>query len=166
MENRPKNFTKHYEFIYDIFLKKYALNNISPSLRGFCSFLGISLGKRQAWQERGQWPSAEDLETLHNKMGFSYRWLVTGEGEPYRDDITTPQQETPQAPAPAPQSVCSGNGVPTPLLGFASCGVDGWHGVMTIPVPVAAVAWPAKLYCVMTSGQIVLPARSDRLRAW
>lgn len=61
-------------------------------MRGFCDFLGISPGKRQKWSQ-GQWPSAEDLENLHDKLGFSYRWLITGEGEPFEEDGPPPQTE-------------------------------------------------------------------------
>ena len=40
----------------------------------------------QKWS-KGQWPSAEDLETIHDKLGFSYSWLVTGEGDPFEESF-------------------------------------------------------------------------------
>lgn len=43
--------------------------------------MNISTGKGDAWRQ-GQWPSAEDLAAIAEKLGFSYRWLVTGEGDP------------------------------------------------------------------------------------
>lgn len=44
-------------------------------------------GKVNAWR-KGQWPSADDIVTIHDKLGFSYRWLLNGEGEPLeRPDI-------------------------------------------------------------------------------
>lgn len=52
----------------------------------FCDFLNISTGKLQKWS-KGQWPSAEDLETIHDKLGFSYSWLVTGEGDPFEESF-------------------------------------------------------------------------------
>lgn len=52
----------------------------------FCGFLNISTGKLQKWS-KGQWPSAEDLETIHDKLGFSYSWLVTGEGDPFEESF-------------------------------------------------------------------------------
>lgn len=52
----------------------------------FCDFLNISTGKLQKWA-KGQWPSAEDLETIHDKLGFSYSWLVTGEGDPFEESF-------------------------------------------------------------------------------
>ena len=52
----------------------------------FCDFLNISTGKLQEWS-KGQWPSAEDLETIHDKLGFSYSWLVTGEGDPFEESF-------------------------------------------------------------------------------
>lgn len=38
-------------------------------------------GKVNAWR-KGQWPSADDIVAIHDKLGFSYRWLLNGEGEP------------------------------------------------------------------------------------
>lgn len=91
-----KNFSQQYEFIYDIFCSVHASKDTRATLRGFCDFLGISLGKRQAWDERGQWPSAEDIEILHKKMGFSYHWLITGEGDPF--DGEPPKPAAPPVP--------------------------------------------------------------------
>ncbi len=47
-------------------------------------FLGVSQGCMQAW-ERGQLPSAKDMLTMHKKLGFSYSWLISGEGEPFAE---------------------------------------------------------------------------------
>lgn len=97
MVNNKRNWSKQYEIIYNIFCKKNHSNDNKPTIRGFCDLLGISLGKRQKW-EAGQWPNADDLLVLHKKMGFSYEWLVTGEG----DLFDTPQQQTALTP-PEPQ---------------------------------------------------------------
>lgn len=101
MVNNKRDWSEHYEMVYDIFCKNNYSKNIKPTIRGFCDFIGISLGKRQKW-EAGQWPSADDLLSLHKKMGFSYAWLVAGEGEPF--DTPTQQiiQHTTLAP-PKPE---------------------------------------------------------------
>ena len=61
-------------------------------MRGFCAFLSISTGKNQKWAQ-GQWPSAEDIETIHDKLGFAYSWLVTGEGEPFEESVIPSRQD-------------------------------------------------------------------------
>ena len=66
-----------------------------PTIRGFCDFLDISAGKREKWS-KGQWPSAEDLEKLHDRLGFSYRWLITGEGDPFEEGGTLPEADLAQ----------------------------------------------------------------------
>ena len=35
----------------------------------------------QKW-EKGQRPTAPHIKLIHDKLGFSYDWLITGEGEP------------------------------------------------------------------------------------
>lgn len=44
-------------------------------------------GKVNAWR-KGQWPSADDIVAIHDKLGFSYRWLLNGEGEPLESSDT------------------------------------------------------------------------------
>ena len=68
---------------------------LKANISGFCHFLNISAGKRQKWS-MGQWPSAEDLAVIHDKLGFSYRWLVTGEGNPL-DDVEETVSATQQS---------------------------------------------------------------------
>lgn len=86
---REKYFTQHFEFIYNFFCDISASKNVKPTNAGFCELLGISTGKFQAWR-MGQWPSAEDLVRLHEVFGFSYIWLITGEGDPWE---TAPAQQ-------------------------------------------------------------------------
>lgn len=70
--------------VYQQFCIVAEKNLLRPTNRVFCEFVGISAGKFQKWR-CGQWPVAEDIESLHNKLGFSYRWLVTGEGDPFEE---------------------------------------------------------------------------------
>lgn len=76
-------FKKNFDFIYNFFVQSTKAQEFGPSYSGFARFLGVSVGKIQAWREGGQWPKAPDIALLHKKMGFSYEWLVTGEGEPF-----------------------------------------------------------------------------------
>lgn len=86
-----KIWLQQYKMVYDFFCSVALSKGFKPTLRGFCDCLGISMGKRQKWSQ-GQWPSAEDLETIHDKLGFSYRWLITGEGDPFEDGGTLPDK--------------------------------------------------------------------------
>lgn len=92
-ENKAKSIRKKWLYCYEIVYKEFCriadTKGNKPSVRGFCAFLNISMGKRNKWA-LGQWPSAEDMETLHDKLGFSYRWLITGEGDPFEDGGTLP----------------------------------------------------------------------------
>lgn len=61
----------------EIIIDKYCSSELAKDEQfvrsTFAKFLGISTGKAQAW-ERGQRPSADDLETISRKLGF----LLTG----------------------------------------------------------------------------------------
>ena len=61
--------------VYKTFCSVAASKDMKATNKTFCDFLNISTGKLQKWS-KGQWPSAEDLETIHDKLGFSYSWLV------------------------------------------------------------------------------------------
>lgn len=81
-----KNWIQKHKIVYDYFCSVAVAKGAKPTVRGFCAFLGITTGKNQKWSQ-GQWPSAEDLETLHDKLGFAYSWLVTGEGDPFEESF-------------------------------------------------------------------------------
>lgn len=81
-----------YELVFRHFCSIALSIGYKPTTRGFCEFLQISAGKREKWS-KGQWPSAEDLEKLHDRLGFSYRWLITGEGDPFEEGGTLPEAD-------------------------------------------------------------------------
>lgn len=83
---RKKIWSYQFNIVYDYYCSVAASKTCKPTNRGFCDFLNVSTGKLQKWRH-GQWPSAEDLEALHDKFGFSYRWLITGSGDPFADDV-------------------------------------------------------------------------------
>lgn len=97
-----RNWSKQFEIVY----KKYRSERLSKGVdkrditeKSMKEFLGVSTGKGDAWK-KGQWPSAEDLATIAAKLGFSYRWLVTGEGDPFGDDAILQMHENAASVAP------------------------------------------------------------------
>ena len=152
---------EHFEFVYKIFLGSSHSIKFGQTYKGFAAFLGMSNGKIQKWRELRQWPKAHDLKILHEKLGFTYGWLVTGEGAPFEVDIT-PALPVEEKRAEnlvcidiTPSTQTSGS---VPLVGFASCGIGGWLGTMTIPVPVEPPSWHEGMVAVMASGESMLPA--------
>lgn len=94
-----ENFSHRFEIIYNKFAKKAVSENRAASKLAFARFLGISQGRMQNW-ERGKIPQPDDLKLMHDKLGFSYCWLITGEGEPYGEGEpqgrrVSPDQMTP-----------------------------------------------------------------------
>lgn len=78
------DFKQRFEIIY----KKYAdwgiQNGFKPSKLAFSRFLGVFQATMQRW-EKGKLPNPKEMKTIHDKLGFSYDWLITGEGEPMDD---------------------------------------------------------------------------------
>lgn len=76
-----EDFKQRFEIIY----KKYAewgiQNGFKPSRLSFSRFLGVPQGTMQNWEYNGRIPSARDLKTIHDKLGFAYDWLISGQGE-------------------------------------------------------------------------------------
>lgn len=84
-----KNWSQHFEIVYKKFYTSMLGHGAAPnaiSQRTLATFLHVSNGKVDAWK-RGQWPSAEDLAVIAEKLGFSYRWLVTGQGAPEEEGV-------------------------------------------------------------------------------
>ena len=112
-------------------------------------FLGVSQGKTQHW-EKGQWPKADDIELLAEKLGFEYRWLVTGKGPTLRADIA------PEPAAPA-TSAFALPARPLPVLGLVPCGIEGWHTVNPIPIAATLPVTPS-MFAVIAAGESMVPA--------
>ena len=75
------DFSQQFEIIYEKFSRWAKSDNRPSSKLAFSRYLDISQGRMQKW-EAGQIPRPADLKIIHDKLGFSYSWLVTGEGEP------------------------------------------------------------------------------------
>ncbi len=90
-------------------------------------------------RQNNLWPLLPRILDLYPQV--SREWLYFNEGEPFAN--TPPKPQSPQA---------------TPLLGFASCDIMGWHGTMSIPVTVSVPSWHDGMVAVMASGDSMLPA--------
>ena len=78
-----KNFSEMFAALYACYGENSRAKGTTPSYLSFARFLGHGHeGRIRAWK-KGQWPSAEDIWQLHLKLGFSLRWLVSGEGDPF-----------------------------------------------------------------------------------
>lgn len=85
-------------------------------------------------------------------------WLFFGEGEMLKSDEPNIEAAPTVQPASQPTIVMQPQAQPVPLIGFAACSVMGWHGAMTIPVPVEPPTWHPDMFAVMASGESMLPA--------
>lgn len=75
-----EEFKQRFEIIYKKFADWGIQNGFKPSKLAFSRFIGVFQATMQRW-EKGQIPSGKDLKTIHDKLGFSYDWLISGEGE-------------------------------------------------------------------------------------
>lgn len=75
------DFTQRFEIIYKKFASWGILNGFKPSKLAFSRFLGVAQSTMQRWEYQGSIPAGKDLKTIHDKLGFSYDWLISGEGE-------------------------------------------------------------------------------------
>lgn len=99
----------------------------------------------------------EELLTIQARTGLSVTWIRTGQD---------PMHATPHAmearvalPALPPSGPAVTRPPQTvPLLGFASCGVRGWHGRMTYAMAATAPQARPDMVAVMAMGDSLLPA--------
>lgn len=75
-------WAQQYEIIRDKITAALATQGRKFSLQNAADLLGVGIGKVRAW-ERGQRPSADDLETIGRQFGFCAQWLLFREGKPY-----------------------------------------------------------------------------------
>lgn len=80
------SFKQRFEIIYDYFYKNAGADGRQTSKLALSRLLGISQGKMQNW-EKGQMPAAADIKTIHDKLGFSYDWLITGQGPQFENSV-------------------------------------------------------------------------------
>lgn len=75
-----EDFSQRFGIIYKKFAEWGEQNGFKPSKLAFARFIGVVQATMQRW-EKGQIPSAKDIKTIHDKLGFAYDWLISGEGE-------------------------------------------------------------------------------------
>lgn len=141
---------KKFSYSFEIIYKKYlslAESRGAPkkelSINSLMRFLGVSSGKLFSWK-KGQWPLAADIETIAERLGLSYRWLVTGEGDPEGED----------APPVAKLRAAS----PVPVIGLAACGLDGIEQIMPHAVTASLPSLGPRAVAVVASGESMAPA--------
>lgn len=138
-----RNWAQQFEIVYNKYCFSQWAEAFGKSKKGMARLFGVSHGKTQAW-EKGQWPSAEDLTSIADKLGFDYKWLVTGEGDP------SGSSGQPQLPNPPPQ--------PVPVLGLAACGVEGWCQTTKIAVSATPPVISEGMVAVIATGESMMPA--------
>lgn len=75
-----QNFIQQFELIYKKFADWAIQQGFKPNRTAFARHVGVSQGCMQKW-EKGQRPTASHMKLIHDKLGFAYDWLITGEGE-------------------------------------------------------------------------------------
>ena len=97
-----KKFSEKFAIIYNSYCAAMSAIGKKPSYLSFGQFLGHAHeGRVRAWKN-GQWPNTEDVGKIHKKLGFSLRWLVLEEGEPFEENNPINLSETtPEAGAGA-----------------------------------------------------------------
>ncbi len=74
------NFSYRFEIIYQKYADWGKNNGFKPSKLAFSRFLGVFQATMQRW-EKGKVPNPKELKIIHDKLGFAYDWLISGEGE-------------------------------------------------------------------------------------
>lgn len=75
-----KNFSPRYLTVYRKYSEIVARTGARCSESGLARFLDVSQTTSQRWKN-GQIPDPISLKMIHDKLGFSYDWLIAGEGE-------------------------------------------------------------------------------------
>lgn len=75
------NFSERFEIVYKKYCEQTEQLGIRPNETALARYLGVSKTTVQRWKS-GQVPASKDVKTIHDKLAFSYDWLISGEGEP------------------------------------------------------------------------------------
>lgn len=77
------SISQRLEIIYEAYRKFGEKNGFTASQSALARYLGVPQPTWARWLGKGQLPSPPALKTIHDKLGFSYDWLISGEGEMY-----------------------------------------------------------------------------------
>lgn len=145
MAELSRDWTHCYKIILQIFLRSKLANEYGANKLGLARCLGASQGKTQKW-EKGQWPSASDLAVIAERLGCSYRWLVTGEGDP--------MGQGGQAAQVTPERALR----PVPLVSLSEGDGEGWSKATPMAVGASPVLMGENMLAVVASGESMVPA--------
>lgn len=88
------DFREPFKIVYKIYLQSRLAGTHGNSFSGFARCLGVSYGRVQTWREGKRWPGSEDIVLMHDRLGLSYQWLLTGTGEPLERDAASARDAT------------------------------------------------------------------------
>lgn len=117
------------------------------SIQAFADVVGVPRHRVKAW-EKGQRPSADDLQRIALSLDLSPEWILFGTGE-------APRRE---GNSPSAGSVVHAALRPVPMLGLASCGVNGWNQKMPIAVSASPLMQGDRMVAVIAAGESMVPA--------
>jgi phage repressor protein C with HTH and peptisase S24 domain len=80
-------WAEQFEIIKEKAWEILAKRKKTPSLAQLDELLEITRGKSRAW-DKGQRPSADDLEKIARVLGFAPSWLLLREGAPFAKEQT------------------------------------------------------------------------------
>ncbi|MFV0423766.1 hypothetical protein [Oleidesulfovibrio sp.] len=78
-------WAEQFEIIKERAWEFLAKRKKTPSLAQLDELLEITRGKSRAW-DKGQRPSADDLEKIARVLGFAPSWLLLREGPPFTNE--------------------------------------------------------------------------------
>lgn len=146
MRDKSGNWSQQFKIIYDIFSSLCASEGKKASKSALERLIGCSRGKASHW-ENGQRPSLDDMAALSRVLGVSLDWLRTGEGSPFA------VQQDGEMPMPAARAL-----KPIPMVGLASCGVEGWNKPMSIAINASPIVLGERAVAVVAAGESMVPA--------
>jgi len=145
MKTKGKDWSQYYKIVCEIYYKSRFAAEFGATKLGLARCLGASQGKTQNW-EKGQWPSASDLAVIAERLGCSYRWLVTGEGDP--------MGQGGQAAQVTPERALR----PVQLVSLSESDGEGWSKTTPMAVGASPVLMGENVLAVVASGESMVPA--------
>lgn len=75
------DFKQRFKVIYEKYTALYGVGCARVNETSFAKFLDIPVTSVRNWRDRNTVPSAKGLKAIHDKLGFAYDWLISGDGE-------------------------------------------------------------------------------------
>ncbi|MDL2306614.1 hypothetical protein LJC48_01105 [Desulfovibrio sp. OttesenSCG-928-C06] len=141
------DFTQRFDIIYKKYLTCPESATFGSSKIGMSRFLGISQGRMQHW-ESGRIPNATDCLIIAEKLGFKLKWVISGE------DVVSDEHKEAKQVISTPHTLTPA----IPVVGLASCGVEGLEQIMPYHMTASPIALSPKSFAVLASGESMVPA--------